>query len=316
MSHEIIERYINDILNHYLTAIGTSDVFIKTVNTTIRNQMLSCISYWDIEEFRKAILVIGSEEGLFYEPYADNDIRNFVVVTIRNSELEWLQTNNFALAGLNKEISDAHVQPLTSTAIKYFKDVDFNALAKQIEMPDNNIYGTLSKKYPMAFQALTALANNDRQYFYYDKPEQPSSVNLDLVPLETNTVIKYAQGDRSTLNHVEADGISFTLDSQLREILEHIAENNKIPFVCDSFKSVTRNTEKMLLIMEYVLSHGGVFVTSNYFIMNDYIEQRTNKIRAGHNRHSMMRNWLNMDGLADNHQYALKWASDGLKCTF
>ena len=82
-----------------LKALGVSALFIEKLTATVRNQILSCIYYWDIEQFRKGLLVIGSEEGLFYEPAAENDIRNFVVMTIRNSELEWLQTDNFALAG-------------------------------------------------------------------------------------------------------------------------------------------------------------------------------------------------------------------------
>ena len=100
MKHRIIEGYLNDVLKPQLAAFDVSTKFIKTVTNTISNQIYSCAYYWLDEQFRNGLLTIGAEEGLFYEPHADNDIRNFVVVTIRNSEIERMQTDNYELAGI------------------------------------------------------------------------------------------------------------------------------------------------------------------------------------------------------------------------
>lgn len=42
----------------------------------------------------------------------------------------------------------------------------------------------------------------------------------------------------------------------------------------DSFKMLTRNAEKLLYILNFVLANDGIFFTSNYYITNGYIEQR------------------------------------------
>lgn len=312
MKHEIIEEYLNNILTPQLTALGVSGRFIKTVTTTIRNQIHSCIYYWDIEQFRKGLLTVGSEEGLFYKPAADNDIRNFVVLTIRNSELEWLQTDNYALAGLNSNLDDSCVKPITSAAIGFFKDKDFVAIAEQLEEPTHDVYGDVSEKYPAAFHALVVLGNVDKTVIGYKRVEKAAPPNLEILPMESKIKNKLSSGERSDLTYATTDGISFSIDPNLLEILKRSAKK-RLPFVSDSFKSVSRNIEKLLLIMEYVLRHDIPFVTANYFITDHYIERRASIVRAGHDRDDMIRNWKNNKGLGEHHQYALKWASDGLK---
>jgi hypothetical protein len=312
MTHEVIEKYLNEILKPHLIALGVSDIFIEKVTATIRNQVYSCMYNWNDDEFRKGLLVIGSEEGLFYKPYANDDIRNFVVLTIRNSEIEWLQTGNFALTGLKSKQDDSYIKPITSAAIEYFKNVDFNLLSEQLEEPPHDVYGELYEKYPMAFRALIILGNYNEPFLQYKKVEDTVPVSLNTLPAESKANISLSVGDRSNLSHVEADGLSFAIDKDLRKNLEHSVKN-KIPFICDSFKSVSRNAEKLLLIMEYVLSHNSQFVTSNYFLMSDYIERRKKLVRAGHDRNGMIRNWKNLNGLCENHKYALRWASEGLK---
>ena len=312
MEHEIIERYLNDILKPQLTAFGVSSKFIKTVTTTIRNQIYSCVYYWIDEQFRKGLLLIGSEEGLFYEPEADNEIRSFVVVAIRNSEIEWLQTDNYALAGIKSRYDDSYVKHITSEAIKYFKDVDFSILSEELEEPENNVYGELADKYPAAFLALTALGTIDKQVFGYKKAEVVDMPDLSILPIEKNVLRVESHGERTDFTHTMTDGIAFSIDQSLLDILKNSVEK-KVPFISDSFKSVSRNIEKLLLIMEYVLRHDIPFVTSNYFITDDYIERRAKIIRAGHDREGIIHNWKNSKGLCENHAYALKWASKGLK---
>jgi hypothetical protein len=108
------------------------------------------------------------------------------------------------------------------------------------------------------------------------------------------------------------------------KIIEHYLDEILSPYLTkigtsDEFietVSATVRNQMLSCIMEYIFNHNGVFVTSNYFITNDYIEQRKKKVRAGHDHHSMLQNWTNTDGLEDNHKHALEWASDGLKCAF
>ena len=68
MVHDCIERYLKDTLQVQLDGFGVSGSFAERITNTVRNQMLSCIYHWNDETFRKALLLIGSEEGAFYDP--------------------------------------------------------------------------------------------------------------------------------------------------------------------------------------------------------------------------------------------------------
>jgi len=311
MKHKIIEQYLNDVLMSQLVALDVSSKFIKTVTNTISTQIYSCVYCWIDEQFRKGLLTIGAEEGLFYEPHADNDIRNFVVVTIRNSEIEWLQTDNYVLTGIKSRYDDSYVKQITSEAINYFKNVDFSALSDELKEPAVNVYGILAEQYPAAFLALMAIGTVDKQFFGYQKAKQAEIPDISILPLERNVISQQEKGIRSNYTHAMADGIAFSIDQPLLDILKQSVDN-KAPFISDSFKSVSRNMNKLLLIMEYVLRSNTPFVTSNYFITDHYIERRKKIVRAGHNREEMLRNWKNSDGLCKNHEYSLKIASDGL----
>ncbi|MDR2570671.1 MAG: hypothetical protein LBD23_10315 [Oscillospiraceae bacterium] len=312
MKNEIIEKYLTDVLRPQLDIFGASLKFVKTVTNTIRNQIHSCIYYWDDEMFRKGLLVIDAEEGLFYEPIADNDIRSFVVVAIRNSELEWLQSDNHTLAGLKLRYDDSYVKHITSAAIKYFKDVDFMALSQELDEPTHDVYGDLCEKYPAALLALMAIATVGKTIIGYERTKTPSTPDLSILPIESNVAEDLSRGNRMTFTRAMTDGMSFSIDQSLLDILKYSAEK-RMPFISDSFKSVSRNIDKLLLIMEYVLRNDIPFVTSNYFITDHYIECRAKIVRAGHDREEMIRNWKNKTGLCENHAYALKCASDGLK---
>jgi hypothetical protein len=90
MTYEPIETYLNTVLVKQIEPFGVAADFAERLYGTVRAQMESLIYHWFDEEYRKAILVIGADEGAFYKPDAPDDVRNFVVITIRNSEIERL----------------------------------------------------------------------------------------------------------------------------------------------------------------------------------------------------------------------------------
>jgi hypothetical protein len=99
MTHEVIERYLNEILKPNFDTYGTPAVFTERILATVRELMSSCVSHWNDVPFRKAILVVGEEEGSYYLPKARADIRNFVVVTLRNSALESIHSDSYNPTG-------------------------------------------------------------------------------------------------------------------------------------------------------------------------------------------------------------------------
>ena len=90
----------------------------------------SLLRNWDDVAFRKTVLLLGSEEGPFYEPAGKYDTKCFVVVAIRNSPIETIQSESYQRAGLSSAISSRDVRAITGSAIRYFNNKDFAKLCK------------------------------------------------------------------------------------------------------------------------------------------------------------------------------------------
>ena len=88
---DAIDVYLNTILTQQLEHMGVQSFpcAIEAVVADIRLRLQSVLSRWHDLRTRNTLLLLGREEGAFYEPRsASLEIRAFVVVTIRNSLLE------------------------------------------------------------------------------------------------------------------------------------------------------------------------------------------------------------------------------------
>lgn len=309
MFPEIIDRYLNDMLAPQLASFGAPDILCARIIGTVREQMVSCISHWNDVAFRKALLLIGAEEGRFYLPKADDDVRNFVVITVRNSDIESLHADSYHPSGQGKRLTSDDIKAITSAAIKYFEHVDFFVLTEQIGALENDKYGMLAKRYPISWRALTQLAISNRQIIDYDPVPIFAKPNLSNLKPQQAVSGLFSEGNRAQMMQVTADGYSMTIDHGLFQTLQTIVKN-KLPFVSDGFKGVSRNLEKLLSIMEYVLGNNLGFITSNYLIANGYAERRMKLVKPGHDLQEMKRNWLNGAGLTKRHRSWLVAAAD------
>jgi hypothetical protein len=292
-----IEGYLANTLAKQLADFGVNGMFIERITNSVREQILSCVYHWNDEGFRKALLIVGSEEGAFYQPRADNDIRNFVVVTIRNSEIESTQSSNFPVAGLDRSIADDGVKMITSAAIEYFSKVDLSGLQRRMAPLKEDMYYDLSKKHPISWQALTKLSAMNSKAARYKKVAVLSVSDISAMPVDNGVPAKAGGA-------VVSDALSFSLDPKLQSILKYCASGGH-PFIIDSFKFLTRNIRKLLIIMEYLLGNGAPFVTCNYYIENGYIEKRPKILKAGHSYEDALRNMRQTAGLGARHKSSL-----------
>lgn len=307
MAIEAIEHYLNRILAPILKDYGVSESFVKQIIDTVEMQIYSCIRHWTDLSFRRALLLIGSEEGPFYEPAGKNDIKCFVVVTIRNSPFETLQSRNYAQSGLSSELPDSKIQAITKKAISYFNQLNFADLSEAAKQDDRHfdIYGELARRFPVAWTALEQLAGAAKKTIEYAKEPFERPFALDGVPL---TDIDHADIDDRKKFEAVLDGYSPDIDPQLSVALYN-AVTYHVPFAVDCFKMVTRNIEKLLQIMEFLLTHDRALVTSNYYIENGYAEQRVKPLRAAACRNGlgdMLKHYSQTAGLGYRHAAALK----------
>lgn len=303
MAVQEISKYLNEVLSPQLTRYGVSTQFLADVCQVVEMQMLSALRRWQDVAFRKTLLFIASEEGPFYEPAGKVEVKCFVVMTLRNSPFESLQSDDYAKCGLSVPLTNNQIKAVTSTAIRYFNTLDFAYLSREVQAEHDHpdLYGELSNRYPIAWNALASLAASSSKVVSFPKIDRTEASCL----LEG---IDAAVCSDPKETAVIFDGYSSEIDPALAEQLTYIISDSGALMV-GCFKMLTRNIEKLLRVMEFLLTHGSSLVTSNYYIENGYAERRTIILRAAHTPQEVKRQSCMIKGLGPKHRQALKAAS-------
>lgn len=303
--------YLQSILVPFLARRGVSESFIDYTAQIIERQGTSLLRNWDDLSFRKTMLLLGSEEGPFYEPAGKTDAKCFVVVAIRNSPLETIQSENYQEAGLATSLSNDDVKAITGSAIRYFNPLDFSLLsqkAKACDQPD--LYRDIAAKYPVAWAALRSLGSASAKVIDYPSVPviAPYQFPQHLLPA-AGSGANGAQTGRMAVSCY--DGYTPAVDAILLEQLQKIVSTPNGALLVDAFKTASRNFEKLLQIIEYVLTRGKAFVTSNYYLENGHVERRIHPLRAGHTVKEMQYHFTQTSGLGIKHSVALKAFTQG-----
>lgn len=314
MEQEIINKYTDEILYNRLLTFNIKEKYIKEITNDIKEQIYAVLYHWNDVVFRNALLVLGLEEGKFYEPEADLNIKCFVVVAIRNSLLEVVFSVESGLMKLDKCIPEANMRLITSEAINYFKDIDFEKLGREVEKEKiKDKYQEIAQKYPMAWEALKQLGNSIGKKAMYNKVEVKDKIKIS--DLGQGYKIK-EDTDKRWVKDVQS-GINESFSDELLDYLNDIIKSEEISvFYVDCFKMITRNFEKLLKIMEILLENNKMILTSNYLITDSYIGKRTKVYRAAHGNKDMMRKMDDMDflsGVSKLHGAILKGYVESIK---
>ena len=232
------------------------------------------------------------EEGNFYLPKANNYIRSFVVVTIRNSYIESAGSQFYKSYDFSRQILDSEMKDITGVAIKYFKEFDLSSLALKINLdPINDYYLNIIKKYPNSYEVLKVLANSNKNEVYFDKITVGSHSNIFLNGMNTNV-----GRNKTTIEDGYTDKIGLDLVKAIQSFKEY-----GIPFISNSFKFITRNYEKLLRVIQFLLENDMILVTSNYYISNGYVSRRSKLLRVAHTDKERDISMRNVTGLSKRH---------------
>ena len=269
----IVNEYTWNILKKQLQRFKISNEALYNIINDIKYRLSSFIDIYNDEELRNAILVLASEEGTFYEPKNDI-IANMVVTTIRNSLLEGVASKFYKEYGSDVYLDDNGIKEITMKAVEFFMNKDLERESKSIKVEDN-YYKNIINKYPVAYKALvelSKLSKNNRECEYnkvlVGKPYEIDEVD-NVVNIEENNVA------------IES-GISPLFNNILLGYLKNIKDNKSPLFFTDCFKMVSRNFEKTLKVLEFVLSHDACYITCNYLLTNGYVSRRKELVRAAH----------------------------------
>lgn len=107
------------------------------------------------------------------------------------------------------------------------------------------------------------------------------------------------------MRKVILDGYDPAIDPSLAAFLLHLNSSDHGALIVDSFKALTRNAEKLFHVLEFLLSRGRVFATSNFYLENGHVERRVKPLHAGHTTSEMLRNLSQTSGLGYQHRITL-----------
>lgn len=289
-----ISAYTQTILAPRLQKLHLSPTRVHAICSDVHERLASALFHWTDEQFRRTLLLLGTEEAQFWQPTdADLEVRALIVVCVRNSLIEEL---NFAPVGQRQLLRDTAMPALTSEAISFFRNFD---LSCTFEPPQRDLFGALPVQSPNAWTCLSTLAHTSAQETDYalQLTETPSLLGPE--PLE----------QPNTRVAVIASGIAPTLDANLRGILGLIAQRAVPVLYVPSFSRLTRNPGKLLSILDHILQHDATLVTLNYALSSRYVARRDPLIRPPHDARESALCPHNPTGLSSKHEDFLRLAS-------
>lgn len=294
----VITAYIRQRLLPQLGGLGLTAVQQKLVCEDVERRLVSLLSHWYDPAFRDTLLVLGAEEGEFFEPRtAPPNIRALVVVAIRNSLLEELNTTSpyKSVFKTNRHaLADSRVPAFTSAAIEYFQAADLDAISVP-QLDRNDPFGVLPGRYPHAWYALSMIA-----------PSRPIESEIEPIGAPPPKLSPSLRLEGSSAGSVVQSGIDPRFDAQLLAHLSAIARGELDLFFSDSFKTISRHPEKVLHVIDFVLAHGAAVVTHNYYLSASCVARRIPLIRPFHNASEMTAKLSNTVGLTARHKLALQ----------
>jgi hypothetical protein len=263
MMTDAIDVYLNTILTQQLGHMGVQSIpgVTETVVTDIRLRLQSVLSRWHDLRTRNTLLLLGREEGAFYEPRsAPLEIRAFVVVTVRNSLLEDLGIPGASLIPADvpepeKPMQEADVQPITEAAIRYWQAIDLPSLRVLPPTVEDDPFGHLAKNAPHAWHVLSTLANARERTITFAPCQAPR-------PSLPKATVEHDREERS----VVLSGITPEFDTLMVSSLRAIRNGRLQYLYSDSWKWLTRHPGKLYRALDFALAHGGTVVTQNYLL--------------------------------------------------
>lgn len=265
----------------------------------VKSQIFSVLEVWNDKETRNGILFFSMEIAKFYQPDFNIYLKSFVATAIRNSLIESAGSDFYQDLGFERQLKDEEIKQITSYAITYFKKFSFEKACQEMQTIDfSNSYLEIIKKYPLAWDIVRKMGNLKSLDMYFEP-----------IVVEKEKMLKINPENVAKINDegcVIEDGMTLSFNQTLCEMLEVAVTNPEIGFFSDSFKYVSRNFEKILMIIQYLLERNSKFVTFNYYFSNGYISQRKNLLKPSHSSEEIGKKLRQTRDISSKHKRSLE----------
>ena len=171
-------------------------------------------------------------------------------------------------------------------------------------LASNDYYQEIVERHPAAWAALRALGTTSAKIIDYPKVQYDTPFSIEACDeIQTDCAGELQQ--KRLIPKVVFDGYSTMWDPQLLGVLRSLSPSSRSVFAVESLKSATRNFEKLLDILEFLLTHDLKFASTNFYIENGHVERRIKPLRAGHTSKEIQKNLSQTAGLGYRHAAAL-----------
>lgn len=302
---KVIEAYLDTLLTPQLERLGAGSFpgAVEAIKMDIHCRLRSVLSRWRDVPTRNTLLLVGREEGAFYEPRsAPLEVRALVVVTIRNSLLEDLGIPGASLVPADvpeseKPMQEEDVRLVTEAAIRYWQAIDLEGLTVPAPPSGDDPFGRLPTDAPHAWHVLSLLANARERSLTFAPCQAPR-------PSLPRATIEHDPDSRA----VVLSGISPEYDTLMVSSLRAIRNGRLDWLYSDSWKWLTRHPGKLYRVLDFALAHGGTVVTQNYLLTATMACARRGYARPAHTLdefYEKLHDARLLDGLELPHRSAL-----------
>jgi len=282
------------ILNTQLRGLHIAPRHIQLVAADIQQRWAALLYHWSDLPFRRTLLLTAQEEAVGYRPAtAALEARAAAVLVVRNSLLEDMHARTAYTPELRgaSHLSNQHMKVLMMSATRVFAGLDLDHLAQGAMTPERDPFADPPQKYPLAWGTLRSLALMPEAELHYP----PLPAHIPMLTLPTGAPAHQRSNPLTMLS-----GLDPRLDPTLYTTLRDLAAGKADFLGTSCFKFISRNLDRLLLVLEYVLAAEKTVVTFNYYLANGYVARRRDLLPPP----SFSGSWTNSAGLLPRHQEA------------
>ncbi|MFF4733554.1 hypothetical protein ACFY3M_51940 [Streptomyces mirabilis] len=286
-----VREFCRGTLPELLTGKGMSggDAHSVAVDVIRRARMLAALptDYFDV------LVTPFLEEVSQHRPLsAPSWLRAAVVVAVRNSRLE----DFHALGG-----------PLRAADIAAITEAATDPLALLLKEPgtpvSNNTLAGLDVMYPRAWACLAALSDlmasdgdTERAYSIPQAPLPDLPGSHEKIHAEQATSVKPLVAGQG----VVASGVDRRFDQALLAMMQQVKDGNAVVVPLSALSRLSRNSDKQLRVLDFLLAHGTTVLTTNYLLSPDIVGVRTRPL-VKPDSYELRRTMKQLRGLGPTH---------------
>lgn len=257
----LMPRFCREVLPSMLTEVcGLAVARTAEIGEDVLARALSFVVLGDPD--RDVLMSPFVEEVFDHEPPDSTlEMKAAVAVVVRNSLLEEAHANG--------PLSASGIKAITTTATAPLSHLLAAGRRGLVEPVGDNLFAGLPDMYPRAWACLTALTeaigSGGRVPYRAPAgatPTLPDSGELIDAPTATND-------DRMSL----LSGIDDRFDRRLVEMLDAAAFQGVLLWV-PALSRISRNLDKLLRALEFLVAHSGTVLTTNYMIRSNDVWAR------------------------------------------